>query len=141
MTDPVVYQLRDAYGNIVSFTPRGAIGVNRNTNGQPALPNVGSAFANAGPYANYVPVATVAANPLRRQIVVENNSTSLIVVILDDGTATGGQAPVSASVFPLSGTAVAGGVGVNGIYKDNLEQGRVQVYAQSLGLQIMVREN
>ena len=106
--------------------------------GAPALPNVGAAFANAGPYANFVLAATCPAAPGRKQIDVENNSGGTIAVILDDGTANSG-ALANASVFSLAGGAGAGSQG--GSWVSTVERGRVQIYASATSAQVMVRQN
>lgn len=101
----------------------------------PALPNVGANFAASGPYASYVLIATAPASSARHKIEVENLSGAQIAIVRDDGTAANGSAPVSATVFALSG-GVAGGQG--GTWNSDTFKGRVQVYAPSSTAQVSV---
>ena len=94
---------------------------------QPTLPVVGANFAASGPYANYALVATIAADPKRRLIDIENNSGAQIVVLRDDGTAVPGAAPTNASLFPLAGGSGVGSQG--GAYVSTTFAGRIQIYA------------
>ncbi|MGA2491848.1 MAG: hypothetical protein ABSF67_02730 [Roseiarcus sp.] len=103
---------------------------------RPALPNVGANFGATGPYAGYVLIAAVPANPLRNEVEVENTSGAQIVVILDDGTAASGAPPNNATVKAYGGGASAGAQG--GSWSSQAFKGRVQVYAPSAAAQVAV---
>ncbi len=103
---------------------------------QPTLPNIGVNFGGSGPYANYVLIATVPANPARFAIDVENNSGAQIAIIRDDGAAASSAAPVNASVFALSAGTGAGAQG--GAWSSQTFKGRLQIYAASSGAQVAV---
>jgi hypothetical protein len=100
-----------------------------NSANKPALPNVGAAFAAAGPYASYVLVATVPASATRNKVEIQNISGAQIAVVRDDGTAAAASAPVNASVFALSAGASAGAAG--GVWSSQTFKGRLQIYALS----------
>jgi hypothetical protein len=103
----------------------GSTGANYSAN-RPTLPNVGSAFANAGPFANYVLAVTIAANPQRNMVDCENDTGAQIAVVRDDGTAANGSAPANASVFAVAPGAGAGQQG--GSYTSTTFRGRLQIY-------------
>lgn len=117
------------------FSASGSSGLDFSAN-QPALPVVGSPFAGAGPYASYVLVATIPANTLIRAIDIENTSGAQIALVLDDGSAAVGAAPVNASVFALAGGSGVGSQG--GSWSTSQFIGRVQVYAPSSAAQVAV---
>ena len=121
-----------------SVAQSGSTGLDYSAN-QPLLPNVGANFAASGPYANYVLIKTIAANVSRNQIDVENTSGAQIAIVLDDGTAASGATPNNASVFAISGGAIAGAQG--GSWTSLVERGRVQVYAPASTAQVMIRSN
>lgn len=112
----------------------GSVGSDASAN-KPALPNIGANFSNAGPYANYVLIATVAA-ATRNNVEIDNLSGSQIAVIRDDGTASGGSAPVNASVFALSPGSSPGAQG--GSWSSRTFWGRLQIYALSSTAQVNV---
>ena len=116
----------------------GTTGVDYSAN-RPTLPNIGAPFAGSGPYANYVLIATVPANLARCNLDIENTSGAQIAVVIDDGTAAGGAAPVNASVFSLTGGSGAGSQG--GSWTSQTERGRVQIYAFESTAQVCVRAN
>lgn len=120
-----------------AVTAGGSTGADYSAN-KPTLPNVGSPFAASGPYASYVLVATVPAGP-RSGIDIENNSGAQIAVVIDDGTAANGAAPVNASVFAIAGGSGTGSQG--GSWQSSVEKGRVQVYAPASSAQVAVRVN
>lgn len=92
-----------------------------------AIPNVGAAFANAGPYANYALVKTIPANPARAGVGVPNLSGDRIVIVRDDGTVSPGSPPSNATIIALEG---GGAVGLQGgSWSSTTFRGRVQVYA------------
>lgn len=96
---------------------------------KPTLPVLGANFGGTGPFANYVLVATLNLYPSRKQVEVGNATGAQIAVVLDDGTATAGQALATTSAFPLSGGA---GPGIQGAgWIDQHFTGRVQVFAPS----------
>jgi hypothetical protein len=104
----------------------------------PALiPAIGANFGSSGPYANYVLLGTVPADAARQDLFAENHSTSVAVLILDDGSTAAGSVPASgkATTMALSAAAVAGGVG--GVFADKF-QGRVQVYGALSTSQVAV---
>lgn len=105
----------------------------------PAIPNVGANFAASGPYANYVLVATVPAQPGRYAVNVENTSGAQIAVVIDDGTAPTGTSPLNATVFALAGGAAVGAQG--GSWTSQTFKGRVQVYAPSSAAQVAVTQH
>jgi hypothetical protein len=113
----------------------GSTGTDASAN-KPALPNVGANFAGAGPFASYFLVATVPASPTRNNVDVENTSGAQIAIVRDDGTASGGAAPVNASVFSLGGGAGAGAQG--GAWSSTTFKGRLQIYAPSSGAIVAV---
>jgi hypothetical protein len=91
------------------------------------LPAIGAPFAASGPYASYVLLKTVQADGVRMELSAQNLSTSVAVLILDDGSTASGSVPAAgkASTISLAAASVAGGVG--GVYQDKF-QGRVQAY-------------
>ena len=95
---------------------------------QPSLPNIGANFGGAGPYANYVLIATIPADEGRCHLEVENTSGAQLVLLLDDGTAASSAAPVNATVFALAGGSSAGAQG--GSWADAF-QGRLQLFSPS----------
>lgn len=109
------------------------------SNNKPTLPNVGSDFAGSGPYASYHLLKTVPANVYRKNISIENNSGEQIAILIDDGTAATGAAPVNASIFALAAGAAAGNQG--GSWQSWFERGRIQVYGPTVTDQVMIREN
>jgi len=112
----------------------GSVGHDYSANA-PALPNVGANFGGSGPYAGYVLVKTVPAGA-RGNIEIQNTSGAQIVLVRDDGTASGGAAPANASVFALAGGAAAGAMGAS--WNSTTFKGRLQVYAASGGAQIAI---
>jgi hypothetical protein len=92
----------------------------------PTLPNVGANFGAMGPFANYVLVATVPANPARTNVDIENDAGVTIAVVRDDGTAAGGAAPRNASVFAINGGTVGQ---QGGSWTSTTFKGRLQIYA------------
>lgn len=112
----------------VASTSTGSAGLDYSSN-KPALPNIGAAFANSGPYASYVLVATIPASAARNNVDIENISGAQIAVMRDDGSAVGGAAPANASVFTLGGGAAAGAQG--GAWSSTTFKGRLQIYAPS----------
>jgi len=113
----------------------GSSGTDNSLN-KPSLPNLGAAFAASGPYASYVLVGTINANPSRANIDVENNSGAQILVVRDDGTASSGSALSNASAFPLGGGAGTGSQG--GSWSSSTFKGRLQIYAPSATAQVAV---
>lgn len=109
--------------------PFGSLGLDHSANA-PTLPLVGANFGGSGPYANYALVKTVAANPTRANIDIENTAGEQIVVLRDDGTAANGAAPVNASVFALGGGSSAGAQG--GGWTSTTFKGRLQLFAPSV---------
>jgi hypothetical protein len=99
------------------------------------FPAIGANFAASGPYASFVLLTTIPADEGRQLVQVGNQSTSQVVLILDDGTTASGSVPAAgkASTISLAAAAVAGGPG--GVYQDKF-QGRVQVYAASAAAQV-----
>jgi hypothetical protein len=130
---------RDSSGTVVQgVAPSGTTGADSSTN-KPTLPSVGANFGGSGPYASYVLIATIAANPARIAIDVENTSGAQIAILLDDGTAAGGAAPFNATIFALSGGSAVGAQG--GSWVSEREKGRVQIYAPSSSAQVALRQN
>lgn len=113
----------------------GSTGTDYSAN-KPALPNVGANFGATGVYANYVLIATVPASSTRNEVEVLNASGDQIAVLLDDGTAAAGAAPVNASLFPLAGGSAAGAQG--GSWSSTAFKGRLQVFAASVGAQVAI---
>ena len=118
----------------------GSTGIDYSAN-QPTLPNLGSNFAASGPYASYALLKTIPANLARNCIDIENVSGAQIAVVIDDGTATTGNALSNPSVFALSGagTSVSGQQG--GSWTSTTEKGRVQIFAASSAAFVSVRVN
>lgn len=130
---------RDGGGTIVpSVAYAGSAGRDASVN-VPVLPVVGAGFGGAGPYANYVLVASVPANPSRLSIDVENMSGAQIAVVLDDGTAANGATPANATAFALAGGSATGAQG--GSWVSLVEKGRVQIYAPSSSAFVAIRQN
>jgi hypothetical protein len=130
---------KDSNGTVVQgVASAGSKGADYSAN-QPALPNVGANFGGSGPYAGYVLISTVPSSPARFSIDVENNGGAQIAILLDDGTAANGAAPVNATVFALAGGSGTGSQG--GSWVSLVEKGRVQVYAASASAQVAVRQN
>ncbi len=130
---------RDSSGTVVqAVATSGSTGIDASAN-KPALPNVGSAFGASGPYANYVQVKAIDASAARINIDIENTSGAQIAVVIDDGTATVGAAPVNATVFALGGGSGVGAQG--GSWASATERGRVQIYAPSASAFVAVRLN
>lgn len=119
----------------VSATGTGSAGQDFSVNA-PALPAVGSNFAASGPYANYLLIRTVAANPARNNLDIENNSGSQIAILRDDGSAAPGSAPANASIFALAGGAGIGSQG--GSWSTTTFKGRTQIYAPTTTAQVAV---
>jgi hypothetical protein len=103
---------------------------------KPTLPAIGAAFGSSAPYANYVLLGTVPADQGRQFLSIQNLSTGLVVLVLDDGTTAVGSVPTAtkATVESLAAASVAGGPG-GGVYQDHF-QGRVQIYAPSAAAQV-----
>ena len=101
------------------------------------LPAIGANFGTTGPYANYVLLSTVPADQARMELSAQNLSTSVAVLILDDGSTPVGSVPAAgkATTAALSAASVAGGVG--GTFADKF-QGRAQVYGALSTSQIAV---
>ncbi len=95
-----------------------------------------STYGGSGPYAAYILVAQVAAQPGRINIDVENNSGAQIVVVRDDGTAAVTAAPVNASAFALAGGAGVGSQG--GSWSSTTFKGRISVWAPASTAQVAV---
>lgn len=114
-----------SYSKLASTTPHGTTGVDFSANA-PSLPNVGANFGASGPYANYVLVKTIPANPFRVSVEVANLTGSSIAVIRDDGTAGSGAAPTHASIFALAGGAGPGQQG--GGWTSSTFKGRLQLF-------------
>ena len=112
----------------VAETSLGTVGSDFSAN-PVTLPNIGANFGGSGPYANYVLVTTVSANPFRNNVDVENISGAQIAIVRDDGTATNGNPPANASVFALGGGTTAGAQG--GSWSSQTFKGRLQIYAPS----------
>jgi hypothetical protein len=93
---------------------------------KPALPNVGSPFANAGPYASWVLLKTIPKNNDRLCVEIHNTTGAAIAVVRDDGSAAAAAQPVNASVFALAAGAGVGEQG--GIWASQTFRGRLQVY-------------
>jgi hypothetical protein len=108
------------------FRPYGSVGVDWSAN-KPALPNIGANFGAGGPYANYVLIQTIAANPARNAVDCENPTGSQIVIERDDGTASSGSAPANATVFPIAAGAAAAQQG--GSWQSTTFRGRLEVFA------------
>ena len=96
---------------------------------QPTLPNVGANFGGSGPYANYTLIETVTINSSCVNIEIQNQSTDLIVLVLDDGRAAAAAAPTGVSVKALAAAAVAGGQG--GEWDSQTNKRRIQIYGPS----------
>jgi hypothetical protein len=101
------------------------------------LPAIGAPFAASGPYASYVLLSTVQADGVRMELSAQNLSTSVAVLVFDDGSTAVGSVPVAgkATTISLAAASVAGGVG--GIFADKF-QGRVQVYGALSTSQVAV---
>lgn len=95
----------------------------------PTWPNIGSNFAASGPYASWFLLKTVAANPARQKITVDNMDVVALLCLRDDGTAATGAAPVNATGFTLNGKATAGPEG--GHYESTTFRGRMQFFGPS----------
>jgi hypothetical protein len=74
---------------------------------------------------------------LRMELSAQNLSTSVAVLVLDDGSTAVGSVPAAgkATTMSLTAASVAGGVG--GVFSDKF-QGRVQVYGSTAGAQAAV---
>ncbi len=130
---------KDSAGTVVQgVASAGSKGADYSAN-QPTLPNVGANFGLSGPYAGYVLISTVPANPARFSIDIENNGGSQIAILLDDGAAANGSLPANATVFPLAGGSSQGSQG--GSWVSLVEKGRVQVFAPFASAQVAVRQN
>lgn len=101
---------------------------------KPSLPNVGATFGSTGPYANYVLIATLPADPSRNSWIFQNQSSGQVVLVFDDGTAGSGVAPANTTVMSYSAAATSGGQGAAD--GDLTFKGRIQVYAPSASAQI-----
>lgn len=95
----------------------------------PSWPVVGSNFSASGIYASWFLLKTVAANPSRLRITVDNMDAAPILVIRDDGTATSGNALVNATGFTLNPKTGTGPEG--GHYESPTFRGRLQIYGAS----------
>ena len=121
----------------VTIAPPTTTQIDRSAN-KPALPVIGGNFAAAGPWASYVLIATIAANPSRAFVEVLNASGGRAVVILDDGTAGAGIAPANATAFPLDSSTLGG---QGGSWSSSTFRGRVQIFAPSSGAIVAAYEN
>ena len=106
---------------------------------KPALPNVGANFPNSGPFANYVLLETMPANPNRALFEISNTSGAQCVFITDDGTAASGAQPANASLDILGGGPSAFTQG--GAYSSNTFKGRVQLYALTSSNYIKMKQD
>ena len=117
----------------------GSAGIDYSANA-PALPLIGAAFGSSGPYANYVLVRTIPADPTRKNVDVENTSGAQIVIMRDDGTAPSGGTPTNASLIPLTGATDMSGAGMvgsqGGAWSSATFKGRLQIYAPSSQAQV-----
>ncbi|HEX7911812.1 MAG TPA: hypothetical protein VF534_27475 [Paraburkholderia sp.] len=105
----------------------GSTGIDYSAN-KPTIPGVGQPFSGAAaPYASYVLLTTIPANPFRANVEILNPSGVQLIAVLDDGTVTAGNPPNNASIVPLGPGSVAGAQG--GGWNDQTFKGRVQVYA------------
>ncbi len=119
----------------VSVSNAGSTGLDFSTNA-PALPLIGNGFGTSGPYANYLLIRTVPANPGRNNLDIENNSGAQIAILRDDGSAATGSAPNAATIFALAGGAGIGSQG--GSWSTASFKGRIQVFAPSATAQVAV---
>ena len=135
-----------ARATVVEVLPIGFVGSSSGSTGldysanAPTLPLVGAAFGDAGPYADFVLITTIPANPGRSNVDVENTSGGQVVVLRDDGTAAPGQPPRNASLIPLMGAVDPTGAGKagaqGGAWSSTTFKGRLQIYAPSAAAQV-----
>jgi hypothetical protein len=107
------------------------------SNPSPTLPAIGANFAASGPYASYVLLTTISADAARMELTAENLSTSVAVMIFDDGSTPVGTVPPAgtATTMALAAAAVAGAPG--GTFSEKF-QGRVSVYGKLSTSQVAV---
>ena len=74
------------------------------------IPAIGANFAASGPYASYVLLGTVPADGARMELSAQNLSTSVALLILDDGSKPVGSVPAAgkATTMAMNEAAVAG---------------------------------
>lgn len=108
-----------ALAGVLTFKPAGSIGAERSAN-PPTGPGAGTSFAFNGTTLNLL--ATIAANPARRGLEVNNTTGGLVVVVLDDGANTAG----TVSLFPLA--AGAGAFQQGGDFAPPNELGRLRLF-------------
>lgn len=108
----------------------GSAGIDASANA-PSWPNIGSNFGAGHPlYPSWFLLKTVAANPARQNITVDNMDLALPVLVLrDDGTAASGGSPVNATGFTLNAKVTAGPEG--GHFASATFRGRLQVFGSS----------
>jgi hypothetical protein len=127
---------RDSGGTVVpAIGQAGSNGKDYSAN-PPTPPNIGANFGATGPYANYVLIATVPASATRFLIDVENTSGAQVVIVRDDGVASGGVSPANASIFALGAGSGVGSQG--GSWSSLTFKGRAQIYAPSSMAQVAV---
>lgn len=118
------FTARNADGTPISV---GSTGTDASIN-KPTVPNVGSNFGGTGPYANWVYLGALAANPNRvKGVSVEDTTGVQIVYIVDDGVAAPGSTPQNASIGSLAPGAGAAQQGGSKDFPGEL--GRFQFYA------------
>lgn len=108
-----------AGGVPLPVTPAGTIGADRSANA-PAGPGAATSFTFNGVTLNLL--STIAANPARCGLEVNNTTGALIVVVLDDGANTAG----TVSLFPLA--PGAGQFQQGGDFSPSNELGRLRIF-------------
>lgn len=131
--------VNDGFGNIQLVQRRaGSIGVDQSANA-PAMPTVGAATFGAAPWATWVLLKTILANPIRNLITVVNMSTQQVLVVRDDGSVTMfGASVVNGSAFiinPLMST------GIQDAYRSPTFRGALRIFGPSGGLYVSAWED
>ncbi len=97
-------------------------------------PADGSANAAAVPIAGYQLLAALAANPNRASVECQNQDTSLVQLVLDDGAGTA----ATISSYMLAAAGVTGGQGAS--WSDPNFKGRLRAYGPTPGQRVMCRQ-
>lgn len=113
-------QYTDGSGNATNVTPTNPLPTTSTQTGNTNADYSGN--AESVPPAGYSLLATVPATPSRNEITIQNRSTDVVKIVIDDGNATAG----TVSVISLGAAAASGGQG--GGYSDNVFKGRARIY-------------
>lgn len=104
-------------GNAVPVLPAGNVGTDRSANA-PAGPGAETSFTFNGAALSLL--ATIAANPARKSVQINNTTGQVVVLVIDDGSNG------SVSLFPL--IAGAGQFQQGGDFTSATERGQIRIF-------------